>query len=128
MTKSMMRNKPTLIAVFAVVVLVLGTQSCYYDNKAENYGSAGCDSVNPTYTANIQPIINQSCIGCHGSSGPSGGVDLTSYDRVKTQALRGSLSGTIKQSSPYSLMPPGGKLSDCKISQVDRWIKNGMPQ
>jgi mono/diheme cytochrome c family protein len=124
----MKRNKLTLIAVFAVGALVLGMQSCYYDNKAENYGSAGCDSANPTYTANIQPIINQSCIGCHGSSGASGGVSLTSYDLVKAQALKGSLSGTMKQSSPYSLMPPGGKLSDCKISQVDRWIKNGMPQ
>jgi hypothetical protein len=26
------------------------------------------------------------------------------------------------------LMPPGGKLSDCKIGQVDKWIRNGMPQ
>jgi len=33
-------------------ILVLGivvvTQSCYYDNKAENYGSSACDSANPT--------------------------------------------------------------------------------
>jgi hypothetical protein len=26
------------------------------------------------------------------------------------------------------LMPPGGKLSDCKIGQVDKWIRNGLPQ
>jgi hypothetical protein len=47
---------------------------------------------------------------------------------VKAQALKGSLSGTMKKTSPYSLMPPGGKLSDCKIGQVDKWIRNGMPQ
>ena len=113
-------------------ILVLGivvvTQSCYYDNKAENYGSSACDSANPTYTNNIAPLINQNCIGCHGSSGASAGVSLTTYDLVKAQALKGSLSGTMKKTSPYSLMPPGGKLSDCKIGQVDKWIRNGMPQ
>ena len=113
-------------------ILVLGivvvTQSCYYDNKAENYGNSACDSANPTYTNNIAPLINQNCIGCHGSSGASAGVSLTTYDLVKAQALKGSLSGTMKKTSPYSLMPPGGKLSDCKIGQVDKWIRNGMPQ
>jgi cytochrome c553 len=113
-------------------ILVLGivvvTQSCYYDNKAENYGASVCDSANPTYTTNIQPLINQNCIGCHGSNGPSGGISLHTYDLVKAQALKGSLSGTMKKTSPYSLMPPGGKLSDCKIGQVDKWIRNGMPQ
>lgn len=113
-------------------ILVLGivvvTQSCYYDNKAENYGTSVCDSANPTYTTNIQPLINQNCIGCHGSNGPSGGISLHTYDLVKAQALKGSLSGTMKKTSPYSLMPPGGKLSDCKIGQVDKWIRNGMPQ
>ena len=113
-------------------ILVLGivvvTQSCYYDNKAENYGTSVCDSANPTYTTNIQPLINQNCIGCHDSNGPSGGISLHTYDLVKAQALKGSLSGTMKKTSPYSLMPPGGKLSDCKIGQVDKWIRNGMPQ
>ncbi|MBM3938192.1 MAG: cytochrome c [Sphingomonadales bacterium] len=108
-------------------LLALSLQGCYYDNKAENYGSAGCDSANPTYTKNIAPLINQSCIGCHGSSGASAGVSLTTYDLVKTYAVKGSLMGTLKQNG-YSLMPPGGKLSDCKISQVDKWIQNGMPQ
>ncbi|MFM2299563.1 MAG: hypothetical protein RIR98_1171, partial [Bacteroidota bacterium] len=119
MTKSAFKWWLPSMLLIAVTVIA---QSCYYDNKAENYGSSACDSANPTYTANIQPIINQNCIGCHGSSGPSGGVSLHTYDLVKAQALKGSLSGTLKNTSPYSLMPPGGKLSDCKIGQVDKWI------
>jgi len=125
MTKSAFKWWLPTMLLMAVTVFA---QSCYYDNKAENYGSSACDSANPTYTANIQPIINQNCIGCHGSSGPSGGVSLHTYDLVKAQALKGSLSGTMKKTSPYSLMPPGGKLSDCKIGQVDKWIRNGLPQ
>ncbi len=125
MTKSALKWWLPSMLLIAVTVIA---QSCYYDNKAENYGRYACDSANPTYTANIQPIINQNCIGCHGSSGPSGGVSLHTYDLVKAQALKGSLSGTLKNTSPYSLMPPGGKLSDCKIGQVDKWIRNGLPQ
>ena len=116
-----------MAATAIILVALVSMQGCYYDNKAENYGSASCDSANPTYTNNIAPLINQSCIGCHGSSGASGGVSLTSYDLVKAQALKGSLTGTLKQNG-YSLMPPGGKLSDCKIGQVDKWIRNGFPQ
>jgi mono/diheme cytochrome c family protein len=125
MTKSAFNWWLPSMLLIAVTVIA---QSCYYDNKAENYGSSACDSANPTYTANIQSIINQNCIGCHGSNGPSGGVSLHTYDLVKAQALKGSLSGTMKKTSPYSLMPPGGKLSDCKIGQVDKWIRNGLPQ
>lgn len=125
MTKSAFKWGGASMLLIAITVIA---QSCYYDNKAENYGSSACDSANPTYTVNIQPIINQNCIGCHGSSGPSGGVSLHTYDLVKAQALKGSLSGTLKNTSPYSLMPPGGKLSDCKIGQVDKWIRNGLPQ
>jgi cytochrome c5 len=110
-----------------VIGIVVATQSCYYDNKAENYGSSACDSANPTYTNNIAPLINQNCIGCHGSSGASAGVSLTTYDLVKAQALKGSLTGTIKENG-YNLMPPSGKLSDCKIGQVENWIRNGFPQ
>jgi mono/diheme cytochrome c family protein len=116
-----------MAATAIILVGLVSMQGCYYDNKAENYGSASCDSANPTYTNNIAPLINQSCIGCHGSSGASAGVSLTTYDLVKTQALKGSLTGTMKQNG-YSLMPPGGKLSNCKIGQVENWIRNGFPQ
>ena len=80
MTKSAFNWWLPSMLLIAVTVIA---QSCYYDNKAENYGSSACDSANPTYTANIQPIINQNCIGCHGSNGPSGGVSLHTYDLVK---------------------------------------------
>lgn len=123
----MTKRKGLFATAALILVSLVALQGCYYDNKAENYGSAGCDSVNPTYTNHIAPLINQSCIGCHGSSGASGGVSLTTYDLVKAQAVKGSLTGTLKQNG-YSLMPPGGKLSDCKIGQVDKWIRNGFPQ
>ena len=116
------------IFILGAFGLLISFSGCYYDNKTEIYGTAVCDTANPTYTATIQPMINQNCIGCHGSSSPSGGVALTSYDQVKAVATKGSLEGTMNQSGVYALMPPGGKLSACKLNQVAKWIRNGAPQ
>jgi len=116
------------IFILGAFGLLISFSGCYYDNKTEMYGTAVCDTANPTYTATIQPMINQNCIGCHGSSSPSGGVALTSYDQVKAVATKGSLEGTMNQSGVYALMPPGGKLSACKLNQVAKWIRNGAPQ
>jgi len=116
------------IFILGALGLLISFSGCYYDNKTEIYGTAVCDTANPTYTATIQPMINQNCIGCHGSSSPSGGVALTSYDQVKAVATKGSLEGTMNQSGVYALMPPGGKLSACKLNQVAKWIRNGAPQ
>ncbi len=116
----------------AFLIMFLGSifaiSGCYYDNKAEMYGNTVCDTANPTYTATIQPMINQNCIGCHGSNNPSGGVSLINYDQVKAVATKGSLEWTMNQSGGYVLMPPGGKLATCKLNQVAKWIRNGAPQ
>lgn len=116
------------VFIIGALGLLISFSGCYYDNKTEMYGTVICDTANPTYTATIQPMINQNCIGCHGSSSPSGGVVLTSYDQVKVVATKGSLEGTLNQSGVYALMPPGGKLSACKLNQVAKWIRNGAPQ
>ncbi|PHX92289.1 MAG: hypothetical protein CK532_04145 [Flavobacteriales bacterium] len=99
--------------------------ACYYDNKKEMYGSSvTCDTSNVNYTSVIKPLIDQNCIGCHGSSAT---VSLQTYDLVKAQTLAGKIEGTMNESGTYSLMPPGGKLSSCKLGQVNKWIRNGMP-
>ena len=103
-------------------------QSCSYDNKTEKYGAKVCDSANPTYKINIEPMINQYCLGCHGSGGASGGIELHSYELVKMQAEKGILMPALKQLSNYYAMPPSGKLSPCEIGQLDNWIRNGMPE
>jgi len=121
-------NKLQSAFLIMFVGFTFAISGCYYDNKTEMYGNTVCDTANPTYTATIQPMINQNCIGCHGNSSPSGGISLTSYDQVKVVATKGSLEGTMNQSGSYALMPPGGKLTTCKLNQVAKWIRNGAPQ
>ncbi|MDA0784371.1 MAG: hypothetical protein O2814_07490 [Bacteroidetes bacterium] len=108
--------------------LLITIQSCSYDNETDKYGAKTCDSANPTYKTNIEPLINQNCLGCHGSGGSSGGVNLGSYELVKMQIDKGKLIPSVKQLPGYYAMPPSNKLSPCDIGQLDNWIRNGMPE
>ncbi|HEU5147014.1 MAG TPA: c-type cytochrome domain-containing protein [Chryseosolibacter sp.] len=85
-----------------------------------------CDSTQYSYTANIEPIINTYCVGCHKPGTPGGNIDLTGYNNVKMQAVNGKLWGSITHASGFQPMPQGGKLSDCQIRQIRNWIDAGV--
>lgn len=91
-----------------------------------------CDSVNVSFAANIFPIIQNSCYGCHSGSNPGGGIHLTGYNQIKAAASipvgsPGSLLGAVTWSPENSAMPKNGnKLSDCDLGQIRKWISDGM--
>ena len=108
--------------------------SCYYDNASEMYPAAGlnqnCDTVNVTYTKNMQSLFNANCGGnnsCHSSSIAEGGVILDNYTDA-SQVDDATMIACVEHASGYSPMPPTGKLSDCGINQIKLWIQNGKPQ
>lgn len=86
-----------------------------------------CDTTRFTYAAIIQPILSANCTGCHKASAPGGGIDLSNYNLVKAQADNGNLLGTITHTTGYTPMPQGGKLSECEIAQIGKWIEAGTP-
>jgi hypothetical protein len=54
-------------------------------------------------------------------------VKLENYADVQTQVKSGQLMGTINHASGFQAMPQGGgKLTDCEISKLQRWIDNGI--
>lgn len=114
--------------ILSITIISL-LSSCYYDNEEVLYPNNGnCDTINVTYTNTIQPIMSQSCTGCHGSFSPSGGIDLTTYSLVRASAEDGSLLGTMAFQSGYSPMPKGGnKVSDCTLNKIQAWINKGYP-
>ncbi len=85
-----------------------------------------CDSNVITYSAGVSKIMSQ-CTGCHSGTNPSGKIDLSNAASVKSVALSGKLLGSVKQSSGFVSMPPYGspKLTDCQITQIQKWINNG---
>ena len=87
-----------------------------------------CDTTQFKYAADIQPIMNSWCVGCHSSSNAGGGVDLSNYAGVVNSIANNKLLGTIKHSRGYDAMPQNGSpLSGCQISKIQSWINAGNP-
>lgn len=84
-----------------------------------------CDDTQFTYAAIIQPIVATHCVGCHKPGSLGGNIDLSSYAKVKTQVSNGKLLGSVTHASGYVAMPQGGKLEDCQITQIQKWIDAG---
>lgn len=92
-----------------------------------NENSGGCATDNVSFTAFVQPLVQARCQGCHGGSAPQGGIDLTSYNKIKTVALNGKLYAAITRTSNW--MPRGGtKLDDCTAAKIKAWVDAGAPQ
>ncbi len=90
--------------------------------------ASACDSTNVTYGVSIKNIITNKCQGCHSGGAPSGGIDLSTYNGVKTKVNDGRLWGAINHLPGYSPMPKNGqKLSDCEIGLFRKWINAGAP-
>ena len=90
---------------------------------------ADCDTTNVTFSGVIWPeIIQKSCTGCHSGASPNGGVSLENYEDVVAVAQSGQLLGVIEHQAGYPPMPQNGpQLSDCKITQIRKWIDDGTP-
>lgn len=90
--------------------------------------NATCDTANVTYTLSIKPIITTKCQGCHSSSSPGGGYDLSTYTGVKARVSDGRLWGSVNFVTGYSAMPKNGtKLSTCELAKIKKWIDAGAP-
>lgn len=91
--------------------------------------TVGCDTTHFTYAASIAPMLNSYCYSCHATASAAssgGGIVLETYSGVLTQALNGKLLGDLQHASGNNAMPLGGsQLSDCKITQVRKWIQAG---
>jgi hypothetical protein len=90
-----------------------------------------CVGIAPTYTANIKPIIDASCAfsGCHNAASKASGIDLSTYDMVKTHSMHNTFMGSMQHLSGYDAMPKGtNKLADSILQKMSCWIANGTPQ
>ncbi len=84
----------------------------------------GADTMSIRYTNFVEGVMRQHCTGCHGGANPSKGLRLETYDQVKAS----SQSGEWYQSMASGHMPPSGKLDDCTLAKLKRWMDTGYPQ
>jgi len=118
--------------IFVLFIAILATMAgCYYDSEEALYPtvSTTCDLTNVTFSATVKPILQASCYSCHSNSsaGSSGnGIKLENYSDVVSYVNNGRMMGAINHSNGYVAMPQGGgKLTDCEISKLQKWIDNG---
>ena len=87
-----------------------------------------CDTTSFTYSGAIRSIITNSCQGCHSGGSASGGIDLSTYNGLKSKITDGRLWGALNHQPGFIAMPMNGpKLSDCQLTQIRKWIDNGSP-
>jgi hypothetical protein len=122
------------IKIGLLFLLFVCLYSCYKDNKEALYpkssvpGSTSCDTVNTSFSLDIQPVFLKNCAlsGCHASSSPTGGYVLDNYNGVRSVVLSRRLLGAITHAAGYSAMPKdAAPLSDCDIAMITSWVNQG---
>ena len=102
--------------------------SCTKENEQELGTGVVCETSNMTYAANIQPILQSFCYGCHGRGLSQNGINFDTHAGVKAVADNGKLVGAISHASGFVAMPQSApKLSDCNINRIKAWVIAGAP-
>ena len=90
--------------------------------------SAACDSTKFKYAADIKPLMETYCNGCHAGSNAQGGVELNTYLLLQDQAINNpdAIIEGIKHTPGYAAMPKYGALmNSCDIKKIENWINAG---
>lgn len=110
-----------------IEMIRLWIQQGAMDNSCNN-SLNGCDTAAVSFSADVQPIISTYCEGCHSGGLPQGGINLSSYDKISTQALNGNLRGVVERQSGFVPMPYNGSpLSACDQAKIRNWVQAGAP-
>lgn len=91
--------------------------------ESNTYEEVAGQTTNPTYEANIKPIMTASCTSCH--SGDSQFPNLETYSAVKNACLNNNLVCRIESNDCGTRMPLGGKLPQPNIDVIKLWVSNG---
>jgi len=132
-----MRISPGRLVIF-LVFLTLFAYGCAYVKKDLVQIPCTTDSI-ITYNTHVAPILSKNCYTCHSAASNVSGILLDTYDGLKyyatinnnstVNATSNYLMGTISHASGYNAMPQsGGKLSDCDIAIIQKWISTGLKE
>jgi len=126
------------LAGAVLVLLVFGGCSDHGDPTAAE--SLPVNSGPVSYSADIQPIFDTQCIGCHGAAGNAGldlrsgqsHANLVAVDAVNSSGqlvVAGDSAASVIQQrltgTGASFMPPAGPLQVSSLDLVAEWINDG---
>lgn len=115
-----------IIAPFIFTIFI------FFGCKKENVTAVDCPSGIVSFSAQVQPIINQNCntSGCHGYINEAP-FQLLTHQQVDSAVIYSNLLLSIKHQSPVPmpridpLLPDAYQLSDSIIQIIECWINQG---
>jgi hypothetical protein len=119
-------KKAVVLYLFPFTLFLFFICSCTADKEETIIDECGLENI--SFSSDIQPILEASCINCHNSSYSNGGIILDSYEDAQDAADDGRLLGAVKHEAGYTAMPPSGKLDSCQIARIEEWIDKGFPE
>lgn len=89
--------------------------------------------VKVDFARDIQPLLKQNCVKCHGAEKQSGGLRLDQRSSTMKPLLRRVVAGSPENSMVYHRvigemgqpMPPTGDLKPDEVALLKRWIEEG---
>jgi len=120
-----------IIQYLMMLTVSLMATSCYYDESPIEAPTPLPEVV--SYSKDVQPLWNESCISCHKSGGTSPDLTAANSYAALTNNSKYVVAGNASASLVYKLMtgaasplmPPSGKISDSKIAILEKWINAG---
>ena len=96
--------------------------------------AAGAAKV-PTFTKDVAPILQRSCVSCH-RAGQSAPMSLRTYEEVRPWARSIKTRVTTRSMPPWHIDRSVGvtkfkndmALSDAQIDLIVKWVDGGAPQ
>ena len=121
--------KPKLLLVTLMISgAVLYLAGCSKESEDKLAGATTCDTTAVSYSLQVVPILQNNCYTCHGTGNTagSGGIDLSSYTKLKVYADNGYLVGNVTHASGYIPMPYGlPMLPACEVNTISAWVHQG---
>jgi hypothetical protein len=89
-----------------------------------------CGVKNVTYNKTIRPIFNQYCVSCHGDQRMSKGYNFQEYQITTLWFKNDStqILNVIRHEKGLSVPLGGDKLPECKIRQIETWVREGFKE
>ena len=113
------------LLILAMVLNLGGLLSCQNLNEEDLFG-AQCDTVNVSYSADIEAILQGRCLHCHYDNSPITPFSLQGYDNVLIRVNTGQLEAAVNHRAGSPQMPKDGpKLPECELSRINKWIREG---
>jgi hypothetical protein len=123
-----MKHPKFLLTIGLIGAAVLYLAGCSKQSEDKLRAASTCDTTDISYSLQVVPILQNNCYACHGSGSTagSGGIDLSSYTKIKVYADNGYLVGNVSHLPGYIGMPYGQPmLPSCEINTIAAWVHQG---